>query len=169
MWCLVTARRIATESDAAKIAAEVEAARMSAAESASAHRLVEQSSECKQAKTERYQFWMRFIVIHSITYLQGKTANESMPPQALPTRAAAELGDVLHFYAANYPPESQGKKGYTDPRTGGPTCKMNKIIYDAIYASLPDDCKLTFAQKFNNLDDLCPFKAPLYVNGKKMT
>ncbi len=62
---------------------------------------------------------------------------------------------------------SQGKKSYTDPCTGGPTCKTNKIIYDAIYASLPDDCKLTFAQMFSNFDDLCPFKAPLYVNGEK--
>jgi hypothetical protein len=44
---------------------------------------------------------------------------------------------------------------------------MNKIIYDAIYASLPDDCKLTFAQMFENFNDLCPFKAPLSVNGKK--
>ncbi len=63
---------------------------------------------------------------------------------------------------------SQGKNDYTDPSTGGPTCKTNEIIYDAIYASLPDDCKLTFAQMFSNFDDLCPFKAPLYVNGKKI-
>ncbi len=34
--------------------------------------------------------------------------------------------------------------------------------------SLPDDCKLTFAQMFCNFDDLCPFKAPLHVNGKKI-
>ena len=44
---------------------------------------------------------------------------------------------------------------------------MNEIIYDAIYASLPDDCKLTFAQMFSNFDDLCSFKAPLYVNREK--
>jgi len=74
----------------------------------------------------------------------------------------------LRYYAANFPPETQGKKGYTDLRTGGPTCKTNKIIYDAIYASLPDNCKLTFAQMFCNFNDLCPFKAPLYVNGKKI-
>jgi hypothetical protein len=74
---------------------------------------------------------------------------------------------VITFYNAHYPPVSQGKKSYTDPCTGGPTCKTNKIIYDAIYASLPDDCKLTFAQMFSNFDDLCPFKAPLYVNGEK--
>jgi hypothetical protein len=59
------------------------------------------------------------------------------------------------------------EKSFTDPRTGGPTCKTNEIIYDAIYASLPDDCKLTFAQMFENFDDLCPFKAPLSVNGEK--
>ena len=53
------------------------------------------------------------------------------------------------------------------PRTGGTTCKLNEIIYDKIYVSLPDDCKLTFAQMFCNFDDLCPFKAPLYVNGKQ--
>jgi hypothetical protein len=74
---------------------------------------------------------------------------------------------VLRFYAGHYLPESQGKKSYTDPRTGGPTCTTNEIIYDTIYASLPDDCKLTFAQIFDNFDDLCSFKAPLYVNGEK--
>ena len=75
----------------------------------------------------------------------------------------------MRFYAAHYAPASQGEKSFTDPRTGGPTCKTNEIIYDAIYASLPDDCKLTFAQMFCNFDDLCPFKAPLYVKGKKLT
>jgi hypothetical protein len=134
---------------------------MSAAESASAHRLVEQSSECEQAERKRYEFRMRMIVIHSIWYLQGKTADESPPPQELPARAAELLGNVLRFYNAHFPPESQGKKGYTDPCTGGPTCKMNQIIYDAIYASLPDDCKLTCVQMFCKFDDLCPFKAPL--------
>ena len=74
---------------------------------------------------------------------------------------------MLGFYVANYPPET-GKKGYTDPHTGGPTCKTNEIIYDTIYASLPNDCKLTFVQMFCNFDDLCPFKAPLYINGKKI-
>ena len=149
-----------------KIVADVEAARISTAESASAHRPVEQSSECKQAERERYEFLMRMILIHNIWYL-GKTADESPPPQALPTRVAELLGNVLRFYAANYPPKSQGKKKYTDPRSGGPTCKTNEIIFDAIYASLPDDCKLTFVQMFENFDDLCPFKAPLYVNGEK--
>ena len=71
----------------------------------------------------------------------------------------------MRFYCGHYPPDTQGTKGYTDPRTGGPTCKTNKIIYDAIYASLPDDCKLTFAQMFCNFDDLSPFKAPLYASG----
>ena len=108
------------------------------------------------------------FVIHNIVYLQGKTADKSPPPQALPARAAKLLGNVITFYNAHYPPVTQGKKSYTDPRTGGPTCKTNEIIYDAIYASLPDDCKLTFAQMFSNFDDLCPFKAPLYVNGKKI-
>ena len=61
------------------------------------------------------------------------------------------------FYNAHFPPESQGKKGYTDLRTCGPTCKTNEIIYDVIYASLPDDCKLTFAQMLCNFDHLCPF------------
>ena len=74
---------------------------------------------------------------------------------------------MLRFYAGHYPPESQGEKDYTDPRTGGPTCTTNEIIYDTIYASLPDDCKLTFAQMFYYFDDLCSFKAPLYVNGEK--
>jgi hypothetical protein len=145
-----------------RIAAEVEAAIMSAAESASAHRPVEQSPEYKQAEREMHNYWMRMIFIYSIWYLQGKTADESPPPQVLPARAA----DVLRFYAANYPPETQGKKGYTDPHTGGPTCKTNEIIYDAIDASLPDDCKLTFAM-FCNFDDRCPFKSPLYVHGEK--
>ena len=177
----VEAARIAAEVEAAmiaariaamiarhdvKIVADVEAARISTAESASAHRPVEQSSECKQAERERYEFLMRMILIHNIWYL-GKTADESPPPQALPTRVAELLGNVLRFYAANYPPKSQGKKKYTDPRSGGPTCKTNEIIFDAIYASLPDDCKLTFVQMFENFDDLCPFKAPLYVNGEK--
>jgi hypothetical protein len=108
------------------------------------------------------------IIIHDIWYLQGKTADKSPPPQALPARAAKLLGKVIRFYAAHYPPKSQGEKSYTDLCTGGPTCKMNEIIYDTIYASLPDDCKLTFAQMFCNFDDLCPFKAPLHVNGKKI-
>jgi len=150
----------------AKIAADVEAARTSAAESASAHRPVEQSSECKLAERERYEFWMRVILMHNIWYL-GKTADESPPHQALPARVAELLGNVLRFCAVHYPPKSQGKKKYTDPRTGGPTCKTNEIIYVAIYASLPDDCKLTFAQMFDNFDDLCLFKAPLSVNGEK--
>jgi hypothetical protein len=105
--------------------------------------------------------------IHNIWYLQGKNADESPPPQELPARAAELLGNVLRFYAGHYIPESQGKMSYTDPRTGGPTCMTNEIIYDTIYASLPDDCKLTFAQMFYYFDDLCSFKAPLYVNGEK--
>jgi hypothetical protein len=178
----VEAARIAAEVEAAmiaariaamiarhdvKIVADVEAARISTAESASAHRPVEQSSECNQAERERYEFLMRMILIHNIWYL-GKTADESPPPQALPTRVAELLGNVLRFYAANYPPKSQGKNKYTDPRSGGPTCKTNEIIFDAIYASLPDDCKLTFVQMFDNSDDLCPFKAPLSVKGEKI-
>ena len=106
-------------------------------------------------------------IIHNIWYLQGKNADESPPPQELPARAAEPLNNVMRFYAAHYAPASQGKKSYTDPCTGGPTCKTNKIIFDAIYSSLPDDCKLTFAQMFCNFDDLCPFKAPLYVKGVK--
>jgi hypothetical protein len=46
---------------------------------------------------------------------------------------------------------------------------MNKIIFDEINESLPNNCKLNFMQIFCNFDDLCPFKVPLYVNGKKMT
>jgi hypothetical protein len=163
----VEAARIAAKIEAARIAAmiarrdtfisaEVEAARLSAAESASAHRPVEQSLECKQAERDRYEFVMRMIFIHDIWYLKGKTADKSPPHQALPARAATLLGKVIRFYAAHYGPASQGEKSFTDPRTGGPTCKTNEIIYDAIYASLPDDCKLTFAQMFENFDDLCP-------------
>jgi hypothetical protein len=77
------ARKNAVEVEAARIAAviarcnafpavEVEAARLSAAESASAHRPVEQSPECKQAERDRYEFVMRMIMIHDIWYLQGK-------------------------------------------------------------------------------------------------
>jgi hypothetical protein len=174
----IEADRIAAEVEAARIAAviarrdaflaeKVEAARLSAAESTSAHRPVVQSQECKQAERERYEFMMHMNIIHNIWYLQGKNADESPPPQELPARAAELLGNVLRFYAGHYIPESQGEKGYTDPRTGGPTCVTNEIIYDTIYASLPDDCKLTFAQMFYYFDDLCSFKAPLYVNGKK--
>jgi hypothetical protein len=215
MWCLVTAERIAKESEAARIsamvhakaariaalvesariaaeveaariAAEVEAARIAAKveqaritariaavlsrrhESASTRRPVEQSYKCKEAERQRFEFWLRMFVKYSFTYLQGNTADgpptadESPPPQVLPAKVAELLGDALRFYAAHYPPKSQGKKKYTDPRTGGPTCTTNEIIYDAIYASLPHDCKLTFAQMFDNFDDLCPFKAPLY-------
>jgi len=110
---------------------------------------------------------MRKIIIHNIWYLQGKTADKSPPPKALPTRAAKLLGKVIRFYAAHYAPASQGEKSFADPHTGGPTYKTNKIIYDTIYASLPNDCKLTFAQMFCNVDDLCPFKAPLHVNGEQ--
>ena len=177
----IEADRIAAEVEAARIAAEIariarrdafitaqiEAARLSAAESASAHRPVEQSLECKQAERDRYEFVMRMIFIHDIWYLKGKTADKSPPHQALPARAATLLGKVIRFYAAHYAPASQGEKSFTDPLTGEPTCKTNEIIYDAIYASLPDDCKLTFVQMFENFDDLCPFKAPLYVNGEK--
>jgi hypothetical protein len=209
-WCLVTAERIAKESEAARIsakvhakaaalvesarivqeyeatriAAEVEAARIAAKveearitariaavlsrrhESASTRRPVEQSYKCKEAERQRFEFWLRMFVKYSFTYLQGNTADgpptadESPPPQVLPAKVAELLGDALRFYAAHYPPKSQGKKKYTDPRTGGPTCTTNEIIYDAIYASLPHDCKLTFAQMFDNFDDLCPFKAP---------
>jgi phosphoribosylformylglycinamidine (FGAM) synthase PurS component len=151
----------------AYIAADIEPARLSAAESASAHCPVEQSKECKQAERDRHKFVMSMIFIHDIWYLKGKTADKSPPHQALPARAAKLLGKVIRFDAAHYAPASQGEKSFTDPRTGGPTCKTNKIIYDAIYASLPDDCKLTFAQMFENFDDLYPFKAPLYVKGEK--
>jgi hypothetical protein len=144
----IEADRIAAEVEAARIAAEIariarhdafitaqiEAARLSAAESASAHRPVEQSPECKQAERERYEFMMHMNIIHNIWYLQGKNADESPPPQELPARAAELLGNVLRFYAGHYIPESQGEKGYTDPRTGGPTCTTNEIIYDTIYA-----------------------------------
>ena len=137
----VEATRIAAEVEAtridARVATEVDAARMSAVESASPHRPVKQSPEYKQAEREKYEFWIIMISIHSIWYLQGKPANESPPPQALPARAAERLGNVIRLYATNYPPESQDKKGYTDPRTGGPTCKTNEIIYDAIYAVFP--------------------------------
>jgi len=127
------------------IAAEMEAARLSAAESASAHRPVEQSPECKQAKRNRCEFVMRMIINHDIWYLQEKMADKSPSLQTLPTRAAMLLGKVIRFYAAHYAPASQGEKSFADPHTGGPTCKTNEIIYDAIYASLPDNCKLTFA------------------------
>jgi hypothetical protein len=217
-WSLVTARRIAAESEAARIAAQIEAtriaaeveaariaakieadriavdveaarisaeiariarhdafisaqieaARLSAAESTSAHRPVEQSPECKQAERERYEFVMRMIIKHDIWYLKGKTADKSPPPQDLPARAANLLGKVKRFYAAHYAPASQGEKSFTDTLTGEPTCSTNEIIYDAIYSSLPDDCKPTFAQMFENFDDLCPVKAPLFVNGKKI-
>ena len=167
---VVEAARIATEVKAARIArrdafiaAEMESARLSAAESASAHRPVEQSPECEQAERNMYEFVMRMIINHDIWYLQEKVADESPPPQELPARAAELLGNVLRFYAAHYPPVSQGEKSYTDPSTDGSTCKTNEIIYDTIYACLPDDCKMTFAQMFCNFDDLCPFKAPLYV------
>jgi hypothetical protein len=76
------------------IAAEAEAAGRSAAESASAHR----PPECKQAERERYEFWMREILKYSITYLQGKMADESPPPQALPAQVAELLGNVMRFY-----------------------------------------------------------------------
>jgi hypothetical protein len=175
----IEADRIAVDVEAARIAAEIaritrrdafisaefEAARLSAAESTSAHHPVEQSPECKQAERKRYEFVMRMIFKHDIWYLKGKTADKSPPPQDLPARAA--LGKVIRFYAAHYAPASQGEKSFTDPLTGEPTCSTNEIIYDAIYASLPDDCKLTFAQMFENFDDLCPFKAPLYVNGER--
>jgi len=171
---VVEAARIAAVVEAARItrrdafiAAEMEAARLSAAESASAHRPVEQSPECEQAERNRYEFVMRMIINHDIWYLQEKMANKSPPPQTLPARAAMLLGKVIHFYAAHYASVSQGEKSFADPYTAGPTCKTNKIIYDAIYASLPDDCKLTFVQMFCNYDDLCPFKATLYVNGEK--
>jgi hypothetical protein len=138
--------------EATSIAAEAEAEA-----AASAHRPVKQSSEC--TRTKKY----------SIPYLQGKMADESSPPQALPTHVTKILGNKVRYYAGHYPPQSQGKKSYTDLCTSGPTAKMNEIIYDGIYASLPDNCKLPFAQMFCNYDDLCPIKAPLNINGKKLT
>ncbi len=160
------AARIATEADATRIATEAEAARRPAAPSTSDHRPVQQSLECKQAERKRYEFWMRIIVKYCIIYLQGKTTNRSLPPQALPAHIAKLLGNVMRFYGGHYPPTTQGTKTNTDPCTGGPTCKTNKTMYDVIYTSLPDDCKLSFAQMFCNFDDLCPFNAPLYVNGQ---
>jgi hypothetical protein len=148
------------EAEAPRIAAEAE---VEAA--ASAHRPVKQSPECKRAERERYEYWTRKIKKYSIPYLQGKTADESLPPQALPAHVAKLLGNKAHFYGGHYPSASQGEKGYTDLCTGGPTCKTNEIICDAIYASLPDNC-LTYAQMFCNYDDLCPIKVPLYINGK---
>ena len=150
-----------------------------------AHPEMKPSGHARRDITQSLWAWISFtifvssqmtnepLMINSFTYLQGNTADgpptadESPPPQALPTRVAELLGDVLRFCAVHYPPKSQGKKKYTNPRTGGPTCSTNEIIHDAIYASLPDDCKLTFAQMFDNFDDLCPFKAPLYVKGEK--
>jgi hypothetical protein len=114
------------------------------------------------------QVLLRVNANQSITYLQGKTAGKSPSPHPLPSLFAEQLGNVSRFDAGHYSPNSQGNKGYTDPRTGGPTCKTNKIIFDMIYASHPDDYKLTFVQMFCHLDDLCPFKAPEYVNGKKI-
>ena len=118
---VLAAMKIAAEVEAAgiairdaKIAAEVEATRMSATESASSHRIVDKSSECKQAERERYEFWMCMIDIHSIWHLQGKTAGESPPPHALPARAAKLLGNVMSFYNAHFPPESQAR---TTPQT----------------------------------------------------
>jgi hypothetical protein len=124
-WCLLSARRIAAESEAARIAtqieatriaakveadriaaeveaariaaeiariarrdafitAQIEAARLSAAESASAHRPVVQSPECKQAERKRYEFMMHMNIIHNIWYLQGKNADESPPLKNYP-------------------------------------------------------------------------------------
>jgi hypothetical protein len=122
----IEADRIAAEVEAARIAAviarrdaffaaKVEAARLSAAESASAHRPVEQSQECKQAERDRYEFVMRMIIIHTIWYL-GKMADDSPPPQALPARAAKLLGKVIRFYAANYPPNLKARRN-TQTRT----------------------------------------------------
>jgi hypothetical protein len=99
----IEADRIAVDVEAAMIAAaiarrdallaaKVEAARLSAAESASAHRPVEQSKECKQAEKDRYEFVLRMIILHDIWYLQEKTADKSPPHQALPARAAMLLG-----------------------------------------------------------------------------
>jgi hypothetical protein len=135
----VEAARIAKEVEATRIAAmiarcdafivaKIEATRLSDAESTSAHRPVEQSPECKQVERERYEFMIYMNIIHNIWYLQGKNANESPPPQEVPARAAELLGNVLRFYAAHYAPVSQGEKSYTDPSTGGPTCKTNEII-----------------------------------------
>ena len=98
------------------IAAKIEATRLSDAESASAHRPVEQSPECKQAERDRYEFVMCMIIIHEIWYLQGKTADKSPPPQALPARAAKLLGKVIRFYAANYPPNLKARRN-TQTRT----------------------------------------------------
>ena len=93
--------------------------------------------------------------------------DKSPSPQALPAHIAELLGNVMRFYCGHYPLNTQSNKGYTGLCTGGPTCHRNKIMYDAIHASLPDKSKLTFAQMFCNFDDLLPFKAPLYVNGKR--
>ncbi len=56
---------------------------------------------------------------------------------------------VCFYYVGHYPPDNQGNKGYTDPHTGGQTCKARQTIC----ASLPDDCELTFAQMLSNFDD----------------
>jgi hypothetical protein len=84
------AARITTEAEATRIAVEAESARRSTEESAPARRPVEESPECKQAERERYEFWVRVFMEYSITYLQGKMANESPPLQALPAQVAGD-------------------------------------------------------------------------------
>jgi len=91
---------------------------------------------------------MHMNIIHNIWNLQGKNADESPPPQDLPARAATLLGKVIHFYAGHYAPVSQGEKSYTDPSTGGPTCKTNEIIYDVIREKKTNDDMVTFSRRW---------------------
>jgi hypothetical protein len=50
-----------------------------------------QSPECKQVERIQFEFWVRAIMNQSTNYLKGKTADESPPPQALPSQFAKQL------------------------------------------------------------------------------
>jgi hypothetical protein len=51
-----------------------------------------QSPECKQVERIQFEFWVRAAIMNQSTnYLKGKTADESPPPQALPSQFAKQL------------------------------------------------------------------------------
>jgi hypothetical protein len=100
---------ISKEPDIALQAVEAEAkanAKVARTFAVSAHHPIMQSPERTHMEEEQDQFWWRVIANHSITYLQGKTADKSPspekspPPQHLPSLFTEQLGNVSRFYGA---------------------------------------------------------------------
>ena len=87
--------RFAADAEAARIAveakAEAVAARKIAAEAAPFIVLLCSHLNANRLRENSTSFWVHAIMNQSTNYLKGKTADESPPPQALPSQFAKQL------------------------------------------------------------------------------